>query len=160
MRLSVYPGGAVVVTAPIFFGSASVEKFLASKSVWLDRAIAKMRHLKALPGGKREYGARRFAARALVLSRLRHFNSIYNFPYNRVSIKNTRSLWGSCSHKGNLNFSYKILYLPAELQDYIIIHELCHLKEHNHGAGFWALVAHTCPEYRHLRARLRTYILK
>ena len=87
-------------------------------------------------------------ARMLVHARLEHFNAYYKFPYNKVFIKNTKSRWGSCSSKGNLNFSYKILFLEPAAQDYLIIHELCHLREFNHSARFWSLVAEQCPDYQ------------
>jgi|GEM_PF-1483916 len=96
----------------------------------------------------KHYVEHKEAARTLVLARLRHFNSYYNFTYNRVSIKNQRRCWGSCSSLKNLNFSYKLLLLPPHLADYIIVHELCHLKEMNHGQAFWDLVAEVIPDYK------------
>lgn len=99
--------------------------------------------------------AHRAAARALVHARLEHFNQYYNFPYNKVAIRNQKTRWGSCSSKGNLNFSVRILTLPPEAQDYLIIHELCHLKEFNHSARFWALVAQECPDYKRIRASMK-----
>lgn len=101
------------------------------------------------------YAAHKEAARALVHDRLQHFNHQYNLTYQRVSIKNTRSRWGSCSSKGNLNFNYRIIFLPTHLQDYLIIHELCHLQEMNHGPNFWALVAQQCPDYQTSMRELR-----
>lgn len=87
-------------------------------------------------------------ARELVLARLHHFNKHYSYSWNRVSIRNQRRCWGSCSSKKNLNFSYKLLLLPPHLCDYIIVHELCHLKEMNHGRNFWKLVEETLPDYK------------
>lgn len=87
-------------------------------------------------------------ARKLVLARLMHFNQYYNFSWNRVAIRNQRRCWGSCSSQRNLNFSYKLLLLPPEICDYIIVHELCHLQEMNHGPKFWVLVAEQVPEYK------------
>ena len=159
MRLTVRPGGIVVLTAPESLSSVAIEKFIAQYSDWAGRAIEKMRFRKALPSGKGEYRARREAARTLVHARLSYWNSFYSLNYNRVAIKDTKSLWGSCSRKGNLNFSYKIIHLPQELQDYIIVHELCHLKEPNHSRAFWALVAKTQPNFLGLRRELRRYIL-
>ena len=94
-------------------------------------------------------------ARALVRARLTHYNEHYGFSWGRISIKNVRSRWGSCSKKGNLNFSYRIVLLPAELADYVIIHELCHLGEFNHSPRFWALVARACPNHKELRKQLQ-----
>jgi len=161
MRLAVRAGGEVVLTVPQSFSVRTIEQFLAKHVGWIERSVLKMQRLKPLPVyGRREYLARRSAARALVHERLAHWNSLYQFAYSRVSIKNTRSLWGSCSRKGNLNFSYALVHLPRHLVDYVIVHELCHLKEPNHAHTFWNLVARSQPEYRRLRRELRTYILR
>ena len=104
---------------------------------------------------RREYIRRREDARTLVYARIAHYNSYYNFNIGRIFIKNHKSRWGSCSKKGNLNFNYKIIYLPPELADYIIVHELCHLTHFNHSAKFWALVAHTTPNHLAFRRALR-----
>jgi len=95
------------------------------------------------------------AARSLTLSRLTHFNQFYNHSWNRVAIRNQRRCWGSCTSLGNLNFSYKILFLPPCLSDYIILHELCHLKELNHSPRFWAEMAKVMPDYQTRRRELR-----
>ena len=94
-------------------------------------------------------------ARALVNSRLDYFNLHYKFKYGRVSIRNQKSRWGSCSSKGNLNFNYKIVLLPSHLADYIIVHELCHLKEFNHSQKFWSLVGEILPDYKKLQRELK-----
>lgn len=105
----------------------------------------------------KHYLAHKEATRALVCSRLEHFNAHYGFAYNRVSIRNQRRCWGSCTSLKNLNFSYRLLFLPPELADYVIVHELCHLKELNHSPRFWALVAEALPHYRDLRRELKEY---
>ena len=104
---------------------------------------------------RKNYQTHKEAARTLVHARLAHYNRHYQVPLRKVFIKNHKSRWGSCSEKGNLNFNYKIIFLPQELQDYIIIHELCHLREFNHGPRFWAHVEQMVPNHRALRARLR-----
>jgi hypothetical protein len=103
---------------------------------------------------KKVHPAHVAAARVLVHERLAHFNQHYNFRFNRVSIKNQRTRWGSCSKLGNLNFNYKIALLPPQLVDYLIVHELCHLAEFNHSPRFHALVARAVPNHRELRRML------
>ena len=103
----------------------------------------------------KHYIAHKEAARALILERLEYFNQFYNLKWNRVAIRNQRRCWGSCSAKGNLNFNYKILFLPSHLADYIIVHELCHLTHLNHGKDFWDLVATQLPKYVDLLHELR-----
>lgn len=102
----------------------------------------------------------RTEARGIVVQKVGYFNQYYNFEYKRIFIKNQKTRWGSCSSKGNLNFNYRITILPPELQDYLIVHELCHLKEMNHGANFWKLVEEQIPNYKALNKQLRTYSLQ
>lgn len=97
----------------------------------------------------------REAAREFIHARLAYWNQFYGFKYNRVSIKNTKSRWGSCSRKGNLNFNYKLALIPAHLADYVIVHELCHLGEFNHGPKFWKLVEKAMPDYKERRRALK-----
>ncbi len=105
------------------------------------------------------YEMHRESARRLVHERIRHFMHHYGTRHSivvgKVTIRNQKSRWGSCSKKGNLNFNYKLVFLPPEIRDYVIVHEICHIKEFNHGRGFWDLVAETVPDYRELRKRLR-----
>lgn len=105
----------------------------------------------------KHYLAHKEPARALILFRLETLNKHYGFVYRRVAIRNTRRSWGSCSSLKNLNFSYKILFLPSYLQDYILTHELCHLSEMNHGSNFWSLVAETIPDYEACIHDLRSH---
>ena len=114
--------------------------------------------------GRSDYLMRKDAARDLAIERLGFFTEEYAkldphfreaLKYNRVAIRNTITRWGSCSSKKNLNFSFRILDLPPELRDYVIVHELCHLKELHHGKTFWDLMELVIPDAKklHLHAR-------
>lgn len=81
-------------------------------------------------------------------------------PYKKVFIKNTVSRWGSCSSKKNLNFSYRLATIPPHLAEYIVVHELCHLREFNHAKSFWDLVALTIPDYEERKEELRKLSLR
>ncbi len=104
---------------------------------------------------KKHYEKHKEQARALIGARLVHFNTHYNHPIRRVFIKNSKSRWGSCSSRGNLNFNYKLLFLPPEVLDYVVVHELCHLRHFNHGPEFWAAVEEVLPNHKDLRRLLR-----
>ncbi len=104
---------------------------------------------------KKDYLKYKQQALALAQKRLEHFNKIYGFKINKINIKNQKTRWGSCSKKGNLNFNYKIVLISERLADYIILHELCHLKEFNHKQKFWNLVGQTMPEYLTIKKELK-----
>ncbi len=99
-------------------------------------------------------------ALALVQTRIAFFNQHYGFTIGRVAIKNQQSRWGSCSKRGNLNFTYRLALLPSELSDYVIVHELCHLSEFNHSPAFWVRVAECVPDYRARRMTLKSLALQ
>ena len=78
---------------------------------------------------------------------------------NKINIKNQKTRWGSCTKSKNLNLNYKIIFLPKKHQDYIIVHEMCHLKEFNHSHKFWSLVSKTLPDYLEIKVELRNHEL-
>ncbi|HTX87258.1 MAG TPA: M48 family metallopeptidase [Candidatus Nanoarchaeia archaeon] len=151
--LRVSNDATAVLTIPWRVSREAGLRFLRSKQGWLIHQIKiKKEKIKNTPVRTRaDYLSNKRRAERLVWGRLEHFNSFYNFSYNRVTIRDQQSRWGSCSAKKNLNFSYRIVFLPQELADYLIVHELCHLGEMNHSARFWALVAKTIPNYKVLR---------
>jgi len=94
-------------------------------------------------------------ARAVILRKVAQWNIVCRLSFNRVAIRNSKRSWGSCTSLKNLNFSYKILFLPEHLQDYIIVHELCHLQHLNHKQEFWDLVGTYIPHYQACREELK-----
>lgn len=162
MRLNVSAASGLVVTVPWFMEKSRFENFLLQKAVWILRKLklaAKYKNRPRLKASVREYKELKAKASVLATAKIKYWNQFYNFSYNRVSIKNAKTRWGSCSKKGNLNFHYKIVELPEPLLDYLIVHELCHLTEFNHSREFWALVSKAAPEYKKLRSGLRRYII-
>ena len=89
--------------------------------------------------------------------RIRNYAEKFGFRYGRVTFRNNISNWGSCSFDNNISLNIKLMKLPDEIIDYVILHELCHTVEKNHSAAFWKLVGKVCPAYPTLRARLRKY---
>ncbi len=159
VRISVSCDGAVFVTQPTRVPAMRIEEIVAKKIDWI---VSKINFFKALGLSQRsreEYEHLRHDALSLVRSRIEYFNGFYGFAIGRIAIRNQRTRWGSCSRSGNLNFNYRIVHLSLQLIDYIVVHELCHLKEFNHSQRFWKLVEHTLPHHGELRKALRRICL-
>lgn len=158
MRMSISRNATLQVTIPTFLSIQKAESLLQQKSSWI---LSTLNRYKSLPKPQSkaasylEYQKHKNAAIKFVNQRIPELNSYYKLTYNKVNIKNHKTLWGSCSKKGNLNFNYRIILLPQKLADYIIVHELCHLQEFNHSKKFWDLVAITVPDHKLLRAELK-----
>jgi predicted metal-dependent hydrolase len=158
LRLSVSAGGVLAVSAPSWVSGRFIERFLREHAEWIGEQVQRFSQLVPHPftrGGKREYAKYKEAARTLTLARLAHFNQAYGFTYHRISIRNQKTRWGSCSKQGNLSFNYRIALLSPELADYVILHELCHLGAFDHSARFWSLVARAIPDFSERRRALR-----
>ncbi|MBO4428195.1 MAG: M48 family metallopeptidase [Bacteroidales bacterium] len=107
-----------------------------------------------------ETEALRAAAKAYLPGRVRELAARAGIPFTgRVAIKHNVSNWGSCSTKGNINLNLNLMRLPDELRDYVIIHELCHLRHMNHGPEFHALLEALCPDHLALRKALKGWKL-
>ena len=96
-------------------------------------------------------------ARCYLPKRVRELAEKHGFEYERVRIKNQKTRWGSCSAKRNINLNLRLMMAPDPAIDYVIIHELCHLREMNHRPAFWALVETYCPDYRHWKDWFRQH---
>ncbi len=157
IRLAVHADGSLVVSAAIMISPQTIERLVREKSSWIERQRAKMKaRVRVAPAPSLpDYRLHKQAALALVKERIAVFSSFYGFEPKRVSIGNARTRWGSCSRRGSLTFSYRIIFLSPELRDYLIVHELCHLKEFNHSVRFWALVGKAIPHWKMLRRQLR-----
>lgn len=96
-------------------------------------------------------------AREQLAARVEYFAAQLGVRHTRLTIRDTRSRWGSCSSKGGLNFSWRLILVPPPILDYVVIHELAHLRELNHSPRFWAIVAEHCPDYRARRDWLKQH---
>jgi len=161
ISISVDVDGSVLVVKPIRMPSSVAEEFIQKKKKWILKSIRyfqKFSDFTPVRGRtRRDYLKHKEEARSLIHERIGYFNSNNRFPIKRVAIKNQRKCWGSCSEKGNLNFNYRIFFLPEHLRDYIIVHELCHLRELNHSSKFWALVEEILPNHKKVRKQLKKY---
>ncbi len=158
LKLIVHSDASISLSAPMRFSERKAEKFVYEKSDWLFERIEffkKQNDKKQLKTTRADFLRQKEKARKIILEKIKKINKYYNFKYKRVSIRNQKTRWGSCSRQGNLNFNYRLIYLPENLFDYVIVHELCHLREMNHSARFWKLVAEVMPDYKSARRELR-----
>ena len=153
MRLDIYYDGSIVVTTPPGKRRSSVEKFLERNKKKLE-LINSVDRRAIHSTSKKRYIRYKDEAFTIVLDRIAHFNDIYKFSLGNISIRNQKARWGSCSEAGDLIYNYKIIFLPEVYRDYIIVHELCHLKELNHSNRFWDLVSLAIPDYLNIKKEL------
>jgi len=171
IRIIIHQNGRIVITKPKRASAAIALNFLKSQSSFILRRLQELedknKDLFGLTGesnindyfkSQKDYQKNKLAASVFIKERLDFFNQFYKLKYGRVSIRNQSTRWGSCSRQGNLNFNYRLFFLPKELADYIIVHELCHLKELNHSVIFWELVKQVIPDFRQKRQRLKGYL--
>lgn len=159
LRITVYPDGAVVVTAPHSSARAAIERFVARHSLWARRKMDEARGKRVIRARRADIPRLKRAAALLARERCEHFTSLYGTSVGRIVIRAQRSLWGSCSHGGNLSFNYKIALLPPALADYVVAHEICHLLQFDHSKKFWEHVARTMPDHKRLRKELRDTVV-
>ena len=157
MRLAIYNNGSIIITRPYFLSRKKVEKFIIEKENWIISKINYFKQFKNKPSKYNYQSYLKYKNKALnfVKERIEYFNENDDFEFNNITIRNQKTRWGSCSSKKNLNFNYKIILLPKNIADYIIVHELCHLKELNHSKNFWNLVGEIIPDYVSVRKELR-----
>ncbi len=142
---------SVLVRAPLFVSEKEIRRFLAEKSAWIEKHINKMKAKQETTGAKltqEELCALVTRAKDLIPKRVSYYADLIGTSYGRITIRKQVSRWGSCSGKGNLNFNCLLVLCPAEVLDYVVIHELCHRREMNHSQNFWRLVAQFCPDYK------------
>lgn len=147
-----------MVTAPNCVSRAEIGAFVFEQSDRIARYTAKMRMLpKVSKFSFREKERWRERSRVAVNEMIDRVNAVYRFSYNRVYIRDVCSRWGSCSSLGNLSFGLRSCLLPDSLLEYLVAHELCHLREMNHSSRFWDLVSRVIPDYSFRRKELKSF---
>ena len=161
ISIRVHPVKGVSVTVPRWIPYAAALLFFKTKRDWVRATMERQKkRLAAIPEGsaklpsKEETEALRARARTELPARLAVLAEQHGFQYNRVIIKNNSSNWGSCSVRGNINLNLRLVTLPDRLRDYVMLHELCHLRYMNHGPEFHALLEEVCPGHRALQREL------
>ena len=162
LNINVQPYKDVRVAIPRGVSFKQAEKVVHSKIAWIQKNQEKMQRFeqehkeaqRSLPPIDRK------EARKKIVKRLEELAKEHGFKYNRVSIRNQRTRWGSCSVKNNISLNMKLVRLPEHLFDYVIIHELVHIKYKNHSKRFWAAMDRILGDARALRSELNQHRLE
>ncbi len=161
LSLAVQASGKISLTKPRQVSLLEAKLFIFQKRAWLEQTLKQYQinnssdALTRQEQEKRHYHKHRERAQQIISSRVKELATRLKIGYNKVSIRNQKTRWGSCSAKGNLSFNYRLIFLDSELMDYVIIHELCHRLEFNHSPKFWQLLSDYSPNYQELRSKLK-----
>lgn len=149
ISIVIKPSGEVEVRCPKGCSRREIHAFVVSKEDWIRKHLAAIAENPQQPGlSTKELQTLAKQAAGELPEKVRIFAEKIGVSYGRITIRSQRTRWGSCSAKGNLNFNCLLMLMPQEVQDYVVIHELCHRKHLNHSTDFWAEVERFCPDYR------------
>ena len=141
--------GEITVRAPLRMPETEIRKVLESKRNWIEKTLQKIKARAQEPKlTEEELAALVKQAKKVIPPRVAERARQIGVTYGRIAIRKQKSLWGSCSAKGNLNFNCLLMLCPEDVLDYVIVHELCHRKELNHSVRFWTEVARILPDYK------------
>lgn len=149
LALELSPKG-LIVRAPLRTTEAQIEEFVRKHGDWIEKHRAKLEKQKQAAGeplSMEEIHALAEQALRVIPERVRYYAPKVGVTYGRITIRNQRTKWGSCSGKGNLNFNCLLMLTPPEVLDSVVVHELCHRKEMNHSDRFYAEVLRVFPDY-------------
>ena len=139
LRITVHPTQAITVTVPTNQSLERAKEFVRSKQAWIQKHLGKMRERDNIQSVQPKLSQDELnKMQDELFFRLEHFSDKYNLSYNKAAFRCQKTKWGSCSPQNNISLNINIAFLPAYLQDYILLHELCHIRHKNHSKDFWA----------------------
>lgn len=159
LNISLRPFKGVRVAVPYSISFERAETFVRSKIDWIKENLPKIKQMEheRKNSSKKPVTINRMLARVALLFRLETLAGKYGFTYNKVFIRNQKTRWGSCSSKNNINLNIKLVKLPKELIDYVILHELVHTRIKNHSKNFWTTLTKIIGNAKTLNSELKKY---
>lgn len=160
--ISIKPGGEIIIRAPRLLPQAAILAFVYQKADWILSAYDNQKDRAPLATDAPKDAATlalekryRDAAKEYIPKRVEYYHSFTGGDYNKITIRDQKTRWGSCSANGTLSFNYRLMLAPPRVLDYVVVHELCHLTHMNHSKAFWDMVASILPDYKEYRTWLK-----
>ena len=158
--ITVERDGTVTIHAPFFMSEKKILEIIEERKEWIEKAQKRIANrterLNSLtPITKDEIDSLKATAKPIIEEKVRLFADKIGVKYGKITIRNQKTRYGSCTAKGNLNFNCLIMLMPEKIIDYVIVHELCHIKQMNHSRRFWNEVESILPDYKERRKWLK-----
>ena len=157
IAIQIKEDGRVVVRTPYSMSRVKAEQFIEERRDWIlknQKALKEKQDQKmVITQEMRKAGVEK--AMEIFPKRVAYYARLMGISYGRITIREQKTRWGSCSGRGNLNFNWKLTLMPPEILDYVVVHELAHRKEMNHSKDFWKIVEQVLPDYQKRRKRLK-----
>lgn len=163
--ISITPDGRITVRVPLLISDREIRHLLTDRQTWIITKYLEQQQKQArmpvsdLTDTQRAALTQRYiaAAREYFPKRAAHFQQFTGGTYSRITIRDQKTRWGSCSARGTLSFNWRLMLAPPAILDYVVVHELCHLTHMNHSPAFWQAVEAVCPDYRDSRRWLKEH---
>ena len=164
IAIQVTRDGRVLVRSPRHCARPYIDNFVSKNENWVLKHLARAKELEEQkknsssahpPLSEKDRSRYIEIARDIFTRKTEYYARIMDVSYGRISIREQKTRWGSCSSKGNLNFNWRLILAPEEVLDYVVVHELAHRREMNHSKAFYAIVESVLPDYRAARKWLR-----
>ena len=163
LGLQVKSDGTVTVRVPVRVSDETIRLFVEKHTGWILQKRKLWQGALADPAARLPEvvtAAGKRQIRQLITQRVAYYADIMGIAYGRITMRNQKTRWGSCSSDGNLNFNCRLLFVPKELVDYVVVHELAHRRHMDHSPAFWQEVEKYMPDYKERRAKLKQYSIE
>lgn len=160
LAVQIRADGTVIARAPLRMPKDRILCFLSEKASWIRMQQGRMQERENMRQQARihldaaQEKELRERAKSVLAQRTAYFARQIGVTYGRITVRDQKTRWGSCSQTGNLNFNFRLILAPLEVLDYVVVHELCHRRQMNHSTQFWQEVAQVLPDYRKRKAWL------
>ena len=162
VSIIVKPGGEIILRAPKRMPNPMILSFVNEKESWIVKTYLKQSQIRQAPAKEEKSHQTlalekryRDAAKDYIPKRVEYYHQFTGGRYTKITIRDQKTRWGSCSSNGTLSFSFRLMMAPPRVLDYVVVHELCHLTHMNHSKEFWNMVQTILPDYKEHRKWLK-----